>query len=133
MRYCLILILLAGLGWPRLAAADEIKTTDGVRYACTGIGESKEDPRWEKFPLKLMFTARGTAYVSFVQVKIRDSNQKTVLSADCDAPWLLVDLPAGTYGVEATALKRFTQKATVQVKAGSQTEKVLRFSQISGE
>jgi len=133
LRFWLVLILLLGLGLPRLVQADEIKTLDGVRYACTGIGESKEDPRWEKFPLKLMFTARGTAYVSFVQVQIRDSNQKTVLSADCDAPWLLVDLPAGTYRVKATALKRFTQEATVQVKAGSQTEKVLRFSQISGE
>ncbi len=126
---CLFIMLLL----PGVLYADDIQTSHGIRWACTGVGESKEDPRWEKFPLKLMFAARGNAYVSAVKVEIQDKSKKPTFSAECDAPWILVDLAPGTYQVHATALGRFRQSTQVTLRGGPQVLQVIRFPQITGE
>src|SRR4030095_11854886 len=84
-------------------SADEEKTYQGISYACTGVGESKEDPKWKAYPLKLMFTAGTRAYVSEVAITIQDAAGSTVLQATCDAPWLVARLKPGAYSVAAQA------------------------------
>lgn len=132
----IIMVLFFGmcgnLAWG-FSAGDEEKDYQGIKYACTGVGESKEDPRWKDYPLKLMFTTGGHAYVSYVDVKVMDSNGKMVFTADCDAPWLLIKLPKGKYEVVATALKKYQKQATVNVSGTGQTIRAIRFEEISGE
>ncbi len=102
-----------------------------IKYVCTGVGESKEDPRWSKYPLKLMFAGAGRAYVSYVKVQIKDAAGNMAFESDCDGPWLLVQLKPGKYDVTATALKKYTRSASISVKDSGQTEYVFRFTEVS--
>ncbi len=113
-----------------LRAADEELHYAGVSYVCTGVGESKEDPRWKIYPLKLMFTGSRRAYVSEVKIEIKEASGKIVLKTDCDGPWLLVKLKAGKYSVWASAEGGSSQTITVRVPETGQNELAIRFSGI---
>lgn len=115
------------------SADDEEKTYSGIQYACTGVGDAKDDPKWGLYAVKLMFTTAGRAYVAYVQVSIKDSSGKEVFVADCDAPWLVINLFPGTYKITATALKKYTKTASLTVPGGGkQAELAIRFPEISG-
>ena len=114
-------------------SADEEKTYQGISYACTGVGESKDDPKWSSYPLKLMFTAGTRAYVSEVDVTIRDSAGSTVLQVNCDAPWLLARLKPGTYSVNAKADGGSTKSASVSVPGSGQNSLAIRFPEVPVE
>jgi hypothetical protein len=128
------ILLVVALGLPGAALAqipDQIETRDGVRYACTGVGlDAREDPRWRDFPLRLEFAAAHGGYIAGVDVQIRRADGGIVLGVRCDTPWLVVDLPPGSYGVSATALGEHSRTATVQLAAGRQTRAVLRYPEI---
>jgi hypothetical protein len=111
-------------------ADDEEKTYKGVAYACAGVGDSKDDPKWKVYPLKLMFTAGSRAYVSQVEVSLQDASGAEVLKVSCDAPWLLAKLKAGTYSVTARAEGGGTKTAKVTVGAAGQSELAIRFPSI---
>lgn len=108
---------------------DPIRIRDGVRYACTGIAESRNDPRWHSFPLKLVF-ARSTdgAYFGKADVTVRDESGRKVFAATCDnGPWLLLDLRPGTYRVEATVKGAGTHSSTVRITGERQARDVMTF------
>lgn len=133
-KIVLLLIAMTFMSSSFAHADDEEKTYNGVQYACTGVGDAKDDPKWGNYAVKLMFTTGGRAYVSYVQVKITDGAGKEVLVADCDAPWLVVNLLPGSYKVSATAIKKYTKTASLTVAGGAkQVELAIRFPEISGE
>jgi hypothetical protein len=110
---------------------DTVQTSaSGLNYACTGIGESKFDPQWEAFPLKLVVATVEGDYLGDFTATITDSAGATVFDAHCLAPWMLVDLPAGSY--TATLTTRGTFRKTVDVEVGSgQNEVTVHFEGIS--
>lgn len=119
------------------AAADRIATRDGIRYACTGIGsESRTDPRWSQFSAKLVFAANDGGYLSQVVTRIADAQGRTVFEVQDCGPWLLLDLPKGSYTVNATAHdgqgRTYESQAPMTVGAGGQTETVVRFPDLAG-
>lgn len=124
------LLLLAGFGSALAAESygltDAVKKKDGVSYMCSGIGESKDDPRTAKFPLKIVFATNSSALYSDVTVKINDEGGKKVFDLFCDGAWLLVDLPSGKYSITASDQKG--QSRSCSMTAGSsQTQCVLRW------
>ena len=126
------LLLLGAAAWAQ-APQDQELNYQGLKYACTGVAESKEDPRWTQYPAKLMFTTGGRAYVSFVQVKIEDAQGKVVLEVECDSPWLVAELKPGSYTVKATAERKYPKSAKLTVGGGKPVELAIRFPEISGE
>jgi hypothetical protein len=118
---------------PSLQAADEELTYQGIQYACTGVGESKEDPKWKTYPLKLMFTAGTKAYVADVSVTVQDGSGNVVLKATCDSPWFLARLKSGNYSVMAQALGAGSKTVQVSVPAVGQKEMVIRFPEIPSQ
>jgi len=59
----------------------------------------------DNFPLELEFVMKDApnyAFLSDVQVTIRDRSGNTVLDTVTDGPFLLASLPAGTYHVTAS-------------------------------
>jgi hypothetical protein len=106
---------------------DAVKKKDGVSYMCSGIGESKDDPRTGKFPLKIVFATNSSALYSDVNVKIYgEESGKSVFDLFCDGAWLLVDLPAGKYRVTATDQKGQSRSCSI-TSGSSQTQCVLRW------
>jgi hypothetical protein len=96
-----------------------------VTYLCGGIGEQEAaymKQQAKGYDLMLTFAARDGAYLADVDVDIRNAQGQQVLSANCDAPIMLVDLPqSGRYHVRAnTAGYALDRTVRVNAKQGSQ-------------
>ena len=110
------------------AQSDPIQQANGVKYACAGIGAaSRSDPRWATFPVKLVFAAADGSFLGDPAVTVSDATGKPVFQAQCDGPWVLIDLPAGSYKVHSTGQQgKYAKDFDLAVKAGAQTSKTIR-------
>jgi hypothetical protein len=103
----IVIALAAGgaLAWPitqAFAVQDQpVITIGGVESVCTGVGSAKDNPAWAGYPVKLVFATPSGNDLAAVHVALTQGG-KTVMETDCDAPWLLVKAPAGSYGVNAS-------------------------------
>src|SRR5262245_36700490 len=108
LRASLALLALLAAPIPAMAqgAGDPILEANGVKYACAGVGKaSRSDPRWPAFPVKLEFAAANGDFLGDPAVTITDGSGATVFQAQCNGPWVLIELPAGSYKVHATGQK----------------------------
>ena len=87
------------------AALVEGRTSAGHRYLAGGIGIEEVDAmRSEapRFSLQLITAAKTGAYLAGARIRITGPGNDVVLDTTIDAPWLLLDLPAGPYTVRVT-------------------------------
>ncbi len=133
MRAAVAAIVAAGLATAALPAiaqsgGDPILEAGGVKYACAGIGKvSREDPRWQTFPVKLVFAAANGDFLGDPNVTVTDGTGKQAFQAQCNGPWVLIDLPAGAYKVHVTGQKgAYSKDFDLSVKTGAQTSKTIR-------
>ena len=124
-KVALAISLTAGtaLAWPALVipvqgAQDEPVTIGGVESVCTGVGSAKDNPAWSGYPVKLVFANTAGEDLAQVHVAITQGS-RTLMETDCDAPWLLIKAPSGSYGVRAsvgarTATANFSASGTPQ-------------------
>lgn len=109
---------------------DRVKQAGNVQYACTGVGdEAQNDPRWTKFPAKLVFAVKSGDYLSDVAVKVADAQSgEVVYQGGCKlGPWLVMDLPPGKYEVTAVAIGKQTKTTTLDVGAQGQSQQTIVF------
>ena len=124
-----LLMLSAVAAVPALAQdGDPILEANGIKYACAGVGKaSRADPRWPAFPVRLEFAAANGDFLGDPDVTITGDGGKQVFQAKCNGPWVLVELPAGSYKVHATGQKgQYAKDFDLAVKAGGQTKKTIR-------
>ena len=95
-------------------------------YVCTGIGESKDDPRLTSFPLKVVFATNSGALYTDVNVRIEAEGGAPVLETFCDGAWLLVQLPFAKYRITATDQRKTSRSCSVVV-SGRQTTCTLKW------
>lgn len=74
----------------------------GITAVCTGVGSAKDDPQFAAYPIKLEFSNGGAQFVSNENVKLMNNTGALVTEFDCQGPWVLLELPKGTYSVTAT-------------------------------
>jgi len=101
---------------------------NGLETVCTGIGESKDDPRWLAYPIRIEFSNGGAQYLSGATVKVSHGGTQ-VFQMDCPGAWVLVKGPAGAYRIDAT-IDDSTAKpvsATFTMGSGKQKRIILRF------
>lgn len=96
-------LALAGqpLGAQQLA---EGRTAQNLRFIAGGIGldESEQIKALaNEFSLTVVVAATSGAYLADTQVSIRDAQGQSVLDTHLASPYLLVELAAGRYDVEA--------------------------------
>ncbi|MEX0810540.1 MAG: hypothetical protein WD044_17595 [Dongiaceae bacterium] len=124
---------------PQLATADEIAAAPsdtiladgGTRYACAGTAESKFDPRWDEFPLKIVTAASNGTLLGYVDIAIADASGAPVLDVYCEAPWLVTDVAPGNYTVRVVARNgQYEETASFDVAATGQTEVLVSFDEI---
>ncbi|KAF1050295.1 carboxypeptidase regulatory-like domain-containing protein [Xylophilus sp.] len=92
-----------------------------ARYRCGGIGIDESTAfraATRQHPLSLLFAAPGGDYQANVTVRISDAKGNQALQLRADGPVCLIDLPNGSYTVEATPEKGAPQKRSVQVTSG---------------
>jgi hypothetical protein len=97
-------------------AAEEltVKTSNGFSYLSGGFGEDERE-RLRSITLgdnlELSFALQSNEYVGGANVLIKDAKGNNVLEAVSAGPLFLVDLPAGSYSVEATAMGKTLKQA----------------------
>ena len=109
MRISTISVVLAvaaagALAWPvtqAFAMQDQPVTIGGVESVCTGVGSAKDNPAWAGYPIKLVFANPKGEDLADVHVSIMQGG-KSLVETECDAPWVLMKLPAGSYNVSAS-------------------------------
>jgi len=104
------------------AVQDQPVMIGGVETVCTGVGSAKDNPAWSAYPVKLVFADPSGANLAQVHLSVMRAGRPLV-ETECDAPWLLMKLPAGNYDVAATVPSNAgprTGKASFATKGGSQ-------------
>jgi hypothetical protein len=124
------LALVAIAAAPALAqgAGDPILEATGIKYACAGVGKaSRSDPRWPAFPVRLEFAAANGDFLGDPAVTVSDASGRQVFQAQCNGPWVLIELAPGSYKVHATGQNaQYSKDFDIAVKAGAQTKKTIR-------
>jgi hypothetical protein len=109
-------------------AMDKPVQMNGLETVCTGIGETKDDPQWQSYPIRIEFSNGGAQYLSGATVKI-SHGADTVVSLDCPGAWVLLKGAPGNYRIDATIDNSSAKPVNAAFKMGSGAQKriVLRF------
>lgn len=126
------LFLLGGAISPALAdplPMDTPITVNGIDTACTGIADSKDDPRWKTYPIRVEFSNGAAQYLAGAHVTLT-KGKTTLAELDCDANWVLFRLPRGSYAVTATMHNSSAKPRTVKFSPPRSGQKrvVLQFT-----
>jgi hypothetical protein len=106
------------MGW------DSEMTIAGVGLACTGIGQTKDDPKWKAYSVRIEFANPKSAYFAGEDVTLMGPKGDTVADVSCEGAWLLLNLPAGTtYKIEARLTDPPTAPRTSTISASGKGQK----------
>jgi hypothetical protein len=128
----LALAFLAAASLPVLAdpvAMDTPITVNGIDTVCTGIADSKDDPRWKTYPVRVEFSNGGQQYLAGAHVTLAKGGN-VLADLECQASWVLFRLPPGSYSVTASILGSNAKPSTAKFSPPRRGQKrvVLRFS-----
>ncbi|MEO8896223.1 MAG: hypothetical protein ABI450_10110 [Rhizomicrobium sp.] len=104
------------------AVQDQPAMIGGVETVCTGVGSAKDNPAWSAYPVKLVFANPAGENLAQVHLSVTQGG-KPVVETECDAPWVLMKLPSGSYNVAATVPGNTGPrlgKASFMTKGGAQ-------------
>jgi|SRR5512135_2520121 hypothetical protein len=109
-------------------AMDKPVQMNGLEAVCTGVGETKDDPQWLSYPIRIEFSNGGAQYLSGATVKI-SRGADTVASLDCAGAWVLLRGAPGEYRVDASIDNSSAKPVNAPFKMGTGAQKriVLRF------
>jgi hypothetical protein len=97
---------------------DQEMVVGGVPVGCTGIGQTKNDPKWLAYPVRLEFANAARDYLADEAVTVSDASGGALLQVSCEGPWLLLKLPPGRpFRVEARLNDQVTAPRTAEVTA----------------
>ena len=110
---------------------DQPFDVNGTQVVCTGIdSDSRHDPRWPSYPLKLEFAGAGGQFLGEERVTV--SGNGVDVNVRCKGPWVLMRVPAGSYSVQARLRDGRTKNATATVSGHGQTRVVVTFPAAGG-
>jgi len=110
----------AGAQPPIQLPLDTETVIGGVGVGCTGIGQTKNQPRWLAYPVRVEFADAQRAYMAGEIVTLSDPRGGRLFTVACEGPWLLLRLPdSRAYPVEARLTERDTAPRTATVKSPS--------------
>jgi hypothetical protein len=135
-RLTLAAASLALIAGPAIALADPVRvaldqeaTVGGIGVGCTGIGQSKNDPKWAAYPVKLEF-ADGQRALLANEVVTVSAGGAPLAQIACEGPWVLLKLAAGqSYTIEGRLAEGNAgpRSTTVKPPAHGQATVVLTF------
>jgi hypothetical protein len=102
-----------------------------IEFITGGVGEREREALTNMENAYTLFVSMALetgAYVADVRVRLRNERGQTVLETTTRGPFLLADVPAGRYQVEATtASGERTERSTVDVMSGTLARTFLTF------
>jgi hypothetical protein len=126
-----IVLALTGSAFAGAMPMDRPVQVNGLDTVCTGIGESKDDPRWLAYPIRIEFSNGGAQYLSGATLKVSQGGTM-VAEMECPGAWVLLKGTPGIYRVDAaiTGSAGKPVSSPFTMGAGAQKRIVLRFSDI---
>lgn len=114
---------------PVVLPVDSPTTVNGVEAACTGVGQTRNDPQWQAYGVRVEFSNARNEYLVGGAIMVRDSAGRELVNVSCDAPWVLLRLPKGAYRVEGrlTGSDAKPRSAPFEAPAAGQLRVVLQF------
>jgi hypothetical protein len=73
----------------------------GGEAACTGIGQTRDDPRWAAYPVRVEVSDAKNQYLADATIVVKDAKGRPIIQASCAGPWLLLKLAPGAYSAFA--------------------------------
>jgi hypothetical protein len=118
---------------PVAVAEDGTATVNGVDVACTGVGQTREDPRWLAYPVRVEVSDAQDQYLAGAIVSVFDKAGHPLLSVTCDDPWVLLKLKPAVYRVHASLMAEAAKprSATIKAPASGQIRVVLQFTDVN--
>lgn len=136
----MVLGVVAGLAGANMAAGgardgavavplDSEQVVNAVSVACTGIGQTKADPRWLAYSTRIEFSNPAREYLANEGVAVFNAAGARLASVTCEGPWLLFKLPPGAYRAEAWLLDQpaASSSASFRAPAKGQLRLVMQF------
>jgi len=97
-----------------------------VSHLCGGLGlDERAEMDATPHNLKIEYAEPGGSYLGGIRTVIRQGGTE-LIDVQCDGPWLLTTLPAGTYAVTSVFDDR-TKESRVNVPATGKTRLVVVF------
>lgn len=88
-----------------------------------GVSEQEREDAPEG-TTKFVFSEEGGAFLSDVEVEVRDRSGQEVVSTTSRGPWLILDLPEGEYILEAARDTGERQGVQFEVGDGESNEEI---------
>ena len=105
---------------------------DGIQTVCDGISlNDRDNPEWRAFSLRMEFAGKGGQYLGGETVSLKGN--EIDISVTCQGPWVLMDLPAGSYRISADVPDAGHKEMNVRVPASGQAVVVFSFPNAGGE
>ena len=105
-------------------AMDNPIMVSGIETVCTGIAETRDDPRWNAYPVRIEFADKAAHLVIGARVTLANAAGAKLSEFDCQGAVVLFKLAPGPYKVTAvigphdggTATAAFSSPAKGQKK-----------------
>ena len=103
---------------------------DGIRTACTGIGNREEhEARWSNYPIKLESVGSYGQWLGDEDVTVQ--GRGTDISVRCAGPWVLFDLKPGRYSATVSPPNAAPKHIDFHVPASGQRDVIVRFKDMT--
>lgn len=127
---CALLLLLGSL--PAAVAAEvdfpvPIEQYEGIRFYSGGVGIEERRQLPQLYPLRLIFATDRGNLLCDTEVTLSAKGKAVFRGRAEHGPWLVVDLPAGSYDVEAVQDGKARSVKGVTVAAGAKRTVLLRW------
>ncbi len=105
-------------------------TVSGIETVCTGIAQTRDDPRWTAYPVRIEFSNKAAELVAGAHVVLSKAGGAKLAEFDCPASIVLFKLSPGGYKVTATIspTPRGTVSAEFDAPAKGQKRVALQFT-----
>jgi len=117
--FAVLALATSAVAQPVRLPLDHEAVIGGIGVACTGIGQTKNDPKWLAYDVRVEFADASSAYLAGEDLTLSGAGGQ-LLSVSCEGPWVLLKLPAGqAYQVEARVTQPGVASRTSTVTAPS--------------
>jgi hypothetical protein len=94
-----------------------------IAFMSGGVSQTEREilkDRGKGYSLKLIFSSERGKYLSNVIVEVIDQKNQTVLITVSNGPWLFIDLPTGTFKIEASFRADRKKISRIKIEQGKQ-------------
>jgi hypothetical protein len=88
---------------PVAVPLDTEQVVGGVGVGCTGVGQSKDDPRWKAYPIRVEVSNPAGDLLADVAISVSNASGGLLATISCEGPWIMLRPAPGLYKLEAWA------------------------------